>query len=172
MCSEAPCLGKLALIVLIIGFVCATIAIFTPYWNEQDLGSKTKISGLISTCDDNAIGYCVGDINEVIASFNGTEFVDDFIATLSLQLGGWTAMLAGVIVMIVYTCLPNKILAIVGLILCLLSGGMIIASMVVYGIGITTIMDSVLSWSFGLDVAGGGLALIAGVIMIINSCIL
>ena len=64
VCGNLTCLAKLALIVMIISFVCATIAIFTPYWSERELSNgKTEYTGLVVQCN-NTLGVCsnLGDI--------------------------------------------------------------------------------------------------------------
>jgi len=43
---------------------------------------------------------------------------------------------------------------------------------IVYGVGFDSLVNSTLSWSFGLDAAAGGLALAAGIIVIVNTCII
>lgn len=52
------------------------------------------------------------------------------------------------------------------------TGACIIAAVIIYGIGFESLINSTLGWSFGLDVAAGGLALVAMVIVIVNSCLI
>lgn len=52
-----------------------------------------------------------------------TDYYDDFLATLSLQLVGWVCVLVGMVIMIVFSsCVPNKILGWVAIIFMLLGG--------------------------------------------------
>lgn len=48
----------------------------------------------------------------------------------------------------------------------------ITVSLILYGASLTDLYNSLLNWSFGLDVAGAALALTAAVLMIVNSCII
>lgn len=52
------------------------------------------------------------------------------------------------------------------------SGLCITISLIIYGASLTDLYNSLLNWSFGLDVAGAALALTAAVLMIVNSCII
>ena len=49
-------------------------------------------------------------------------FYTSQVATLSLAMIGWVFSLAAMVVLIVYACLPNKILAYVCIVLCFISG--------------------------------------------------
>lgn len=64
--------------------------------------------------------------NEIkCSSFLFTDFYDDFIATLSLQLAGWIAILAATIIMIIYACAccaDLKVIGYIAIILSLLGG--------------------------------------------------
>lgn len=52
-----------------------------------------------------------------------TDYYDDFLATLSLQLIGWVGVLVAMVIMIVFSsCLPNKILGWVAAIFSLVGG--------------------------------------------------
>ena len=51
-----------------------------------------------------------------------SEFYTSMLATLSLAMIGWVFGLAGMIVLIIYACLPNKITGILSIILCFISG--------------------------------------------------
>jgi hypothetical protein len=51
-------------------------------------------------------------------------------------------------------------------------GGCIIAAIIIYGVGFDSLVNSTLGWSFALDAAAGGLALVAMVIVIVNSCLI
>lgn len=53
-----------------------------------------------------------------------------------------------------------------------LPGGCIIAAVIIYGVGFDSLVNATLSWSFGLDAAAGGLAIAAGIIVIVNSCLI
>lgn len=58
-----------------------------------------------------------------ICTFLITDYYDDFLATLSLQLVGWVCVLVGMVIMIVFSsCVPNKILGWVAIIFMLLGG--------------------------------------------------
>lgn len=58
-----------------------------------------------------------------ICTFFITDYYDDFLATLSLQLVGWVCVLVGMVIMIVFSsCVPNKILGWVAIIFMLLGG--------------------------------------------------
>ena len=48
----------------------------------------------------------------------------------------------------------------------------ITVSLILYGASLTDLYSSLLNWSFGLDVGGAALALTAGVLMVINSCLI
>lgn len=171
VCGDSSIIAKVAMIVMIVSFVCGTIAIFTPYWNETQASDGTTIySGIVTQCN-NTLGYCVS-IQDILDKYSDTTFYTSQIWTLSLAMVGWVFSLAAMIVLIVYACLPNKILAIVAIILCFVAGGCIIASIIVYGVGFEKLVSATLGWSFALDAAAGGLALVAMVIVIINTCLI
>ncbi|KAK3087992.1 hypothetical protein FSP39_013171 [Pinctada imbricata] len=48
----------------------------------------------------------------------------------------------------------------------------VLTSIIIYGVSLTSLYNSLLNWSFGLDVAGCALALAAAILMIINSCLI
>lgn len=171
VCGDSTIIAKIAMIVMIVSFILATIAIFTPFWQSQTSADGTKVyTGLVVTCNNN-IGYCL-NLNTILDRYSNQDFYTTMLATLSLSMIGWVFGLAAMIVLIIYACLPNKITGIVAIILCFISGACITAAVIVYGVGLNAYIDSALSWSFGLDAAAGGLAIIAGVIVIINSCLI
>ncbi|KAJ8321928.1 hypothetical protein KUTeg_000399 [Tegillarca granosa] len=170
-CCVSSLLAKIAMLVILISFVCGTIAIFTPYWTEQSANSTVTFSGLFANCT--SLSSCL-DFSSVLDAYKGTDFYDDFIATLSLQLAGWIAIFAATIIMIIYACAccaDLKIIGYVAIILSLLGGSLITAGIIVYGVGLNALQSAVLSWSFGLDIACAALALAAGVIMLVNICV-
>ena len=58
VCSDSTVIAKIAMIVMIVSFILATIAIFTPYWQEEASGDGTQLfTGLVLACD-NSVGYC------------------------------------------------------------------------------------------------------------------
>lgn len=171
VCGDSTIIAKVAMVVMIISFVCSTIAIFTPYWSESEGANGEKIyTGLVIECENN-LGYCV-NLQDILDRYGNSEYYTDQLATLSLAMIGWVFSIAAVVILIVYACLPNKITAIVAIILSFLAGACIIAAVIIYGVGFESLVNSTLGWSFGLDVAAGGLALITMVIVIINSCLI
>lgn len=171
VCGDSTIIAKVAMVIMIVSFVCSTIAIFTPYWSETQGSDGTKIySGLVVECN-NTIGYCVS-IQSILDRYGNSDYYTSQIWSLSLAMVGWVFSLAAMIVIIVYACLPNKITGIVTIILCLIGGGCIIAAVIIYGVGFDGLVNAALSWSFGLDAAAGGLALAAGIIVIINTCLI
>lgn len=171
VCGDSTIIAKVALIIMIVSVVCSTIAIFTPYWSSTQSSDGTKIySGLVVECN-NTIGYCIS-IQDILNRYANSGYWTSQIWSLSLGMVGWVFSVAAMVILIVYSCLPNKITAIVAIIMCFIGGGCIIAAVIVYGVGFDALVNSALNWSFGLDAAAGGLALAAGVIVIINSCLI
>uniref|UniRef100_K1QNL3 Uncharacterized protein n=1 Tax=Magallana gigas TaxID=29159 RepID=K1QNL3_MAGGI len=154
-CNDSSVLSRVATVVIVVSFACCTVAIFTPYWSNLESNGTVNYTGLILTCT-NDITNCFS-LDNVLSVYQGTDYYDDFLATLSLQLVGWVCVLVGMVIMIVFSsCVPNKILGWVAIIFMLLGD----------------LYNSLLNWSFGLDVAGAALALTAAVLMIVNSCII
>ncbi|XP_062612015.1 uncharacterized protein LOC134273823 [Saccostrea cucullata] len=170
-CDDSSVLSKVATVVILVSFVCCTIAIFTPYWSDLESNGTVNYTGLFYTCT-NDVSNCF-NLDNVLSVYQGTDYYDDFLATLSLQLVGWVGVLVSMVIMIVFSCcLPNKILGWVAVIFMLIGGLCITVSLIIYGASLIDLYNSLLSWSFGLDVAGAALALTAAVLMIINSCII
>ncbi|XP_060582296.1 uncharacterized protein LOC132738720 [Ruditapes philippinarum] len=171
VCGDSTIIAKVAMIVMIVSVVCSTIAIFTPYWNETEGANGDKIyTGLVVQCN-NTLGVCVS-VQDILDKYGNSQYYTDQLWTLSLAMIGWVFSIAAMVVLIVYACLPNKITAIVAIILCFLAGGCIIAAIIIYGVGFDSLVNSTLGWSFALDAAAGGLALVAMVIVIVNSCLI
>ena len=58
VCGDSTIIAKIAMIVMIVSFILATIAIFTPYWQQEDAGGGNQLfTGLVVACDNN-LGYC------------------------------------------------------------------------------------------------------------------
>lgn len=170
-CNDSSVLSRVATVVIVVSFACCTVAIFTPYWSNLESNGTVNYTGLILTCT-NDITNCFS-LDNVLSVYKGTDYYDDFLATLSLQLVGWVCVLVGMVIMIVFSsCVPNKILGWVAIIFMLLGGLCITVSLILYGASLTDLYNSLLNWSFGLDVAGAALALTAAVLMIVNSCII
>ena len=171
-CCDSTPISWVAYIISWVALPCGLVAIFTPYWNEQSENVNTDFAGIFLQCK--SISNCFS-LSTVLEAYEGTDFYDYFIANLALQLIGLVALIVAVVLLSVYSCcLSNKYLAYVAIGFLLFAAGCIIAGATVYGV---TLMDyynatTTLSWSFGLDVACGGLSLVAGILMIVNSCCL
>ena len=75
VCGDSTVIAKIAMIVMIVSFICATVAIFTPYWQEETAadGSKTY-TGLVVSCS-NAVGYCV-DLQNILDRYSNQGELD------------------------------------------------------------------------------------------------
>ncbi|XP_069106687.1 uncharacterized protein [Argopecten irradians] len=162
-------LACVALIVIIISFVCASVAIFTPFWQQQENNGNITYSGLLTTCQ-NSISDCF-TIDNILSTYQGTDQYDDFLVNLSLQMFGFLLIIVSMVVLSLYCCCTFKAIGIVAAVTSILAGCTIIAGLIVYGVNFNSVVNSIMSWSFGLDVAAAVLALTAGVLCIINSCL-
>lgn len=172
-CCDSTPISWVSYIISWVALVCGLVAIFTPYWHEQSGNVNVDFAGLFTSCKDD-ISNCFS-ISNILSTYEGTAFYDDFLVNLSLQLAGLVALIVAVVLFSVYSCcLSNKYLAYVIIGFLLFAGGAIVAGATVYGVKLMDYYDAAttLSWSFGLDVAAGGLSLVAGILLIVNSCCL
>ncbi|OPL33299.1 hypothetical protein AM593_00834, partial [Mytilus galloprovincialis] len=169
-CCDSTPISWVSYIVTWVALICGLVAIFTPYWNTQDNNPDVDFAGLFSQCKDD-ISNCFS-ISNVLSAYKGTDFYDDFLVNLSLQMSGLVALIVAISLCNDNCCSATE------------KGkggrgfqtqiGAIIAGATVYGV---KWMDyytaaTTLSWSFGLDVASGALSLVAAILLIINSCCL
>ena len=69
VCGDSTVIAKIAMIIMIVSFVCATIAIFTPYWQEEAAGDGSKLyTGLVVSCNNN-LGVCV-NIQDILDRYS------------------------------------------------------------------------------------------------------
>ncbi|CAG2231182.1 uncharacterized protein LOC143054022 [Mytilus galloprovincialis] len=172
-CCDSTPISWVSYIVTWVALICGLVAIFTPYWNEQDNNPDVDFAGLFSQCKDD-ISNCFS-ISNVLNAYKGTDFYDDFLVNLSLQMSGLVALIVAIVLFSIYSCcLSNKYLAYVIIGFQLFAFGAIIAGATVYGVKWMEYYTAAttLSWSFGLDVASGALSLVAAILLIINSCCL
>ncbi|XP_033727181.1 uncharacterized protein LOC117316616, partial [Pecten maximus] len=85
--GDSSKLACVALIVIIVSFVCACVAIFTPFWQQLESNGNITYSGLITTCQ-NSVSDCF-TIDNILSTYQGTDQYDDFLVNLSLQMFGF-----------------------------------------------------------------------------------
>ncbi|XP_060066191.1 uncharacterized protein LOC132546487 [Ylistrum balloti] len=167
--GDSSKLACVALIVIILSFVCACVAIFTPFWQEQESNGVITYSGLLTTCQ-NSLSECF-TIDNILSAYQGTDQYDDFLVNLSLQMFGFLLIIVSMVLLFLYCCCTFKAIGVIAAITSILAGCSIIAGLIVYGISFSSVVNSLMSWSFGLDVAAAALALTAGILCIINCCL-
>lgn len=148
---------KLALLIIFIGFVIHTIGFGAPYW--QVVGSKDLFrAGLWQIC---VINSC----NEVdAADFTKIGFDNWFQAVRTLECFGLIGSIAVIIFVLLYSCIDgcstSKGVAIWNLILCFVTGSLILAAIIIFGA-----KSNNFAWAFGLTAGGGVCYILAGISM-------
>ena len=158
--GDAALATKLALLFIFLGFIVHIIGFGAPYW--QILGSTDLYhGGLWQIC---ILGHCQDFNTDQLTNIG---FDNWFQAVRTFECFGVIGSIAVIVFVALYicvgTCSGSKCIAILNVILCFATGGVILIAIIIYG----SKKDG-LDWAYGLTTAGGVSYIIAGIFIIIS----
>lgn len=141
---------------ILIGFIVHIIGFGAPYW--QVVGSKYK--GLWQDCSNVCSKIDIDDFTKLgfnnwlqtVRTFECVGLIGSFVVIVFIGL-----------YICVGSCSGRKCIAILNVILCFATGGVIIVAIIIYGS-----KTDHLDWAFGLATGGGVCYVIAGIFLIVS----